>query len=228
MYLKLQKNEKGNDYVVGDIHGMYDVLFATLGKIGFNFETDRLFAVGDLVDRGPQNIEMLNVLKQSWFYSVRGNHEQWAIDNYYQPFDQSVRSHYVHGGAWFHNLDDTWQKIVVDAFQKLPIMLETEVEGKAVGFVHADIQDWDIARIVMKDLVESDVTGDITAQRLIWGRTRIQQKIAIQVKGVDHVFLGHTPLENVVTLGNTTYLDTGAVFGNKLTILNINEFFKQS
>lgn len=39
-------------------------------------------------------------------------------------------------------------------------------------------------------------------------------------KGIDHVFLGHTPL-SIVTLGNCHFIDTGSI-GHKLTVLNIN------
>lgn len=228
MYEQVQPNIQGKDYVVGDIHGMFDELITELDRIGFDYDNDRLFAVGDLVDRGHQNLEVLQLLKSRWFYSVRGNHEQWAIDNFTYYNTQMQRSHMTHGGMWFYDLDDTWQQNVVRICQTLPLMLETEVDGKRVGFVHGDISDWDTARITIKELLEEDIGSDITAAKLLWGRTRIQNGIALEVKGIDHVFLGHTPLEKVVRLGNTTYIDTGAVFGNKLTILNINDYLKET
>lgn len=227
MYLKLGRNEAGNDYVVGDIHGMYDSLLHALSSVNFNFDKDRLFVVGDLVDRGPQNLDVMNLIKQKWFYSVRGNHEQFAIDNYYQPTIDAVRSHTVHGGAWFYALDDTWQKIVVEHFQRLPLLMEVDVGGRSVGFVHANISDWSVARDEVQSLVESDVMNNYVAYEILWERTRIEDNITTHVDGIDHVFLGHTPRENIVRLGNTTFLDTGAVYGNKLTILNINEYLNQ-
>ena len=69
------KTIKGKLYVVGDIHGCYDLLMNRLIEIGFNFENDLLVAVGDLVDRGIQNIECVNLIDQPWFTSIRGNHE---------------------------------------------------------------------------------------------------------------------------------------------------------
>jgi len=58
------KTIKGKLYVVGDIHGCYDLLMSRLIEIGFNFENDLLVAVGDLVDRGIQNIECVNLIDQ--------------------------------------------------------------------------------------------------------------------------------------------------------------------
>lgn len=45
-------NTIGIDYVLGDIHGRFDLVYENLNNVGFNVETDRLFCVGDLIDRG--------------------------------------------------------------------------------------------------------------------------------------------------------------------------------
>lgn len=49
----LSPNLKGKDYVVGDIHGCYSLLYTKLTQLGFDFSKDRLISVGDLCDRGP-------------------------------------------------------------------------------------------------------------------------------------------------------------------------------
>jgi serine/threonine protein phosphatase 1 len=73
------KEIKGKLYAVGDIHGCYNLLMSRLKEIGFDFENDLLVAVGDLVDRGTQNIECIELLSKPWFTSVRGNHEDLCI-----------------------------------------------------------------------------------------------------------------------------------------------------
>ena len=64
-------------YVVGDIQGCFDPFQHLLKKIDFNPDKDRLWSVGDLVNRGPDNLQTLR-----WFYAHRdnvtmvlGNHE---------------------------------------------------------------------------------------------------------------------------------------------------------
>src|SRR3546814_4769251 len=73
-------NKKGRDFVVGDIHGHFKLLTAALNNLDFNPELDRIFSVGDLIDRGPDSIDILKWLEKPWFHAVRGNHEQMLID----------------------------------------------------------------------------------------------------------------------------------------------------
>jgi bis(5'-nucleosyl)-tetraphosphatase (symmetrical) len=64
-------------YVVGDIQGCYDPLLRLLDKIKFDPTHDRLWCVGDLVNRGPQSLETLRFLKSLGraFTGVLGNHD---------------------------------------------------------------------------------------------------------------------------------------------------------
>ena len=50
-------------YVIGDIQGCFDELHVLLAKIGYHKEFDRLYLVGDLVNRGPGS---LDVLRWAW------------------------------------------------------------------------------------------------------------------------------------------------------------------
>lgn len=70
-------------YVIGDIHGCYDEFQKMLKKIKFNPKFDRLFFVGDYIDRGKQSYEMLSWIENNSTYDcykfLRGNHEQEFI-----------------------------------------------------------------------------------------------------------------------------------------------------
>ena len=55
-------------YVVGDIQGCFEPFQCLLERVKFNPDKDRLWSVGDLVNRGPQNLETLR-----WFYAHRDN-----------------------------------------------------------------------------------------------------------------------------------------------------------
>jgi len=50
------RNNEGRDFVIGDLHGCYDELKDKLLDVNFNEEVDRVFSVGDLVDRGPESL----------------------------------------------------------------------------------------------------------------------------------------------------------------------------
>ena len=65
VYQKVKANETGRDFVVGDVHGMFDSVETALAKVDFHPERDRLFSVGDLIDRGPQSKDVVRFLDSS-------------------------------------------------------------------------------------------------------------------------------------------------------------------
>lgn len=79
-HLHLQANQKGRDFVCGDLHGSYSCVQRFMKEVNFDESADRLICVGDLIDRGPQNEECLSLLFQPWFFSVYANHEEIMTD----------------------------------------------------------------------------------------------------------------------------------------------------
>lgn len=72
------------NYFVGDIHGCYKELKSVLNKAKFNFKNDILWITGDLVNRGPDSLKVLNYLKKlgSSVKIVLGNHDiNFIIEN---------------------------------------------------------------------------------------------------------------------------------------------------
>lgn len=214
---KLPKNIHGNDYVVGDIHGCYFLLMASLEDMGFCFEKDRLIAVGDLCDKGKDSYKCLNLLYEPWFYSVLGNHEDMM---YNAMLDQSVadyRCWIQNGGAWF--LEHTKTKseeeefliLLEDIYHRMPLAYEVETANGLVGVVHAEPPP-----IWSKEAIRD------TRMKCLWGRDNINKRKEVFVEGVSQVYVGHSYVEEPVTLENITYLDTGAVFTGNLTIHKIN------
>lgn len=64
-------------YAVGDIQGCYDELRHLLDQVAFAPETDRLWCVGDMINRGPQSLDTLRFLRSlgSAYTGVLGNHD---------------------------------------------------------------------------------------------------------------------------------------------------------
>ena len=59
-------------YVIGDVHGHYKTLLALTEKLPQNA---KLIFVGDLIDRGPQSMEVVKFVRESGYLCVMGNHE---------------------------------------------------------------------------------------------------------------------------------------------------------
>lgn len=192
-------NLLGRDLAVGDIHGHFPRLEFALAACAFDPQRDRLFSVGDLVDRGPDSIAALDWLAKPWFHAVRGNHEDYAVR--YRNVD--IENWVVNGGAWFQLLPDHQKQRVSEAFAALPYVIEVETGAGVVGVLHADCptQDWrKLGRALARPGGRS---------LCIWSRARITEGDQRGVDGVRAVVVGHTPLERPVRLGNVHHIDTG-------------------
>ena len=80
MYQRINGSAWRNIWLVGDLHGCFACLMAALRERRFDPYQDLLLSVGDLIDRGPQSAQCLDLLRYRWVCAVRGNHEQMALE----------------------------------------------------------------------------------------------------------------------------------------------------
>lgn len=208
------QNMNGRDFIVGDIHGQYDLLLESMARVDFDKSKDRLFFVGDLIDRGMDSFECLSLAFEPWFFGVRGNHEMLAIDALEHGGD-AEDLWMINGGTWAisENMIEVRQ-ILREALKYLPYARQIDVLGQQVGIVHAEPPaDW--SQVEMAD--------DVGKVEMIWGRTRIKRRDTTPVVGIDAVVVGHTIVEQPTWLGNVFYIDTGAFNTGRLTLINARE-----
>lgn len=215
MIKRFSKNQSGRDFIVGDVHGYFTKLQEALDEIGFDTSNDRLFMVGDLVDRGPESDLVLEWLNKPWLHAVQGNHEDMAISHAMGASDASM--YLANGGAWNLSNPDYLQKQISDAFSEMPIAIELETEDGVIGIVHADVpfKSWSQFVNALSSTETSDMERNHICTMAMWNRQRIEHEDRIGVQGVRAVVVGHTPVKDVVKLGNVYHIDTGGWLQSK-------------
>lgn len=68
---------------IGDVHGHYDGLMLLLEAISPRSE-DRIYFLGDLIDRGPKSAQVVEFVRQSPYHCLLGNHEQLLVEYFAQ------------------------------------------------------------------------------------------------------------------------------------------------
>jgi serine/threonine protein phosphatase 1 len=212
----------GRALVAGDIHGCFAELEKALSDLAFDPETDTLFLLGDLVDRGPQSPAAAD-----WLHwpRVRGNHEEMA---WLAATDggRAVTFHRDNGGRWFDALSSERQHSFATALMAAPLAIELVTPaGHRVGLVHADVDgdDWPAFAAALCD-PENRRAADVA----IWGRTRFDHlgfDSQPWILGIDHVFFGHNVVRTVEMAGNCSWIDTGAGTGTswgRPTVIDID------
>ncbi|KAA3645771.1 MAG: symmetrical bis(5'-nucleosyl)-tetraphosphatase [Proteobacteria bacterium] len=109
-----------SDYVIGDVQGCYDALMALRQKINFKPDCDRLFFLGDLVNRGGQSLAVLRWVyaRQANCQSVLGNHDLSLLYRYHLPKKRSKNAEFR---AIFEAPDHA---LLMDWLRHCPLMID--------------------------------------------------------------------------------------------------------
>ena len=204
--MRLHRNERGRDFVVGDIHFKTIDLHKGLTALGFDSAVDRVVAVGDVIDRGPSVLDGLKLLGESWFFTVKGNHEQMLIDAY----RENPNAVYAANGArWWMSIADDSKPMIIEKLESLPSAIEIESTRGTVGVVHADVP----AGMSWQDFAGSLDNAQIE-NVAFWSMTRVIKHYREGVPGIWRVCTGHTWVPQPLRLGNFLALDaTGGAAG---------------
>ena len=240
MIKHLPVNEKGRDFVVGDLHGCWHLLEALLEHVNFDPLVDRLISVGDLIDRGPENLKCLELLDENpWFHCVKGNHEEMMHLSVSGETSQNMWQ--SNGGAWiYEHLTPTGLPLdilyLADELQKLPLLITVDMKDeRKFHVIHSELKadvpatDADLADEVRL----AELTGVYHAN-ILWGRTlfyplcledptehrlaKFRRKNELEKRDkffnpeLSHIYSGHTVVQRPITYKGQTNIDTGAYF----------------
>lgn len=110
-------NPKGRDFVIGDVHGTLSLVDRAMEALHFAPAQDRLFSVGDLIDRGPDSARVIEFLSRPYVHAVRGNHEDMLLT------EQSTQDAIKRPSTW-GNGSEWWKTVPPETRQKIRTILK--------------------------------------------------------------------------------------------------------
>nr|WP_263328313.1 bis(5'-nucleosyl)-tetraphosphatase PrpE [Neobacillus sp. Marseille-Q6967] len=221
--------------IIGDIHGCLPEFEQLTTKIGYQWKNgipihpdNRVLGfVGDLTDRGPASLKVAEivwrlVIEQKRAFYTPGNH----CNKLYRYFlGRKVQE--THGlettVAEYKSLNKSDQQSIrkkfIELYENSPLHLVLDKNRLVIA--HAGIREDYIGQTNAK--VKTFVLyGDITGEKHPDG-SPIRRDWAKKYRGEKIIVYGHTPVKEPRIINNTYNIDTGAVFGGKLTVLRYPE-----
>lgn len=240
-------NTRGRDFICSDIHGHFSLLEERLARLGFDAGKDRLFSLGDLIDRGEESPRVLEFLQYPWVHAILGNHEVMLMRAYQSNDPQVYRWWYYWGGDWAETLTRGGLGAYFEAFKRLPVAIELGLrDNRHVALVHAQLPDkasWPNIRDQLMKIPgdaadpEACVSGR-SQERLIaemlWSKSQVyadakQKQALAPVQGIDHVFHGHCIVyDEPQTVGNRTFMDLGSYETGEIACIDPVEFLRDT
>jgi protein phosphatase len=222
-----RKREPGPFDIIGDVHGCCDELEQLLQQLGYERNDGGPWAhpagrkaifVGDLVDRGPRIVDTLKTVmamsQAGGALSVPGNHDM-KLKRKLEGRDVKVS----------HGLDRTLQELDQQTSE-----FRAEVQKFLDGLVSHYVFD-DGRLVVAHAGMKAEMQGRGSAKVrdfALFGETTgetdefglpVRYNWAAEYRGRANVVYGHTPVPEPEWLNRTINIDTGCVFGGKLTAL---------
>jgi serine/threonine protein phosphatase 1 len=194
--------------IIGDIHGCLGSLNDLLAKLEPHRDRIHVF-LGDYIDRGPNSMGVIQRLiefsSQAQCVFLRGNHEQMAIDAFFEGDDDSWRHWLDNGGKSTIDSYARAETSLVETDGHLDFMLATDFYYEAPDFlcVHGGINPY---MTVAENMAQTD------PYEFLWERRHIQ---TVRPDWEKTVIFGHTPMATVKMEHNLIALDTGCVFSDR-------------
>jgi Calcineurin-like phosphoesterase len=208
----------GKTVIVGDVHGCRLELEQLLEAVAFT-SGDRLIFVGDLIARGPDSLGVLDVARRTGAIIVRGNHEEKLIVWRKHPNIPLGRIH-LEVAQSLRDVDWT-------LLETSPFWFDVPEHGGRI--IHAGVlPGLPIEKQDPQTLLHiRSVSVKTVKTRTVRGSTKKQTGAFVRwgalYEGPPHIVFGHNALGGLQLHPWATGLDTGCVYGGRLTAMVLAE-----
>ncbi|ETN21507.1 hypothetical protein, variant 3 [Phytophthora nicotianae INRA-310] len=184
--------------LIGDVHGCFNELQLLLDACNFSPQNDRLMFVGDLVNKGTKNLDVVRFVRDSGSLCVRGNHDDAALSAFYQW----VRGGRVSGSAKYPYVEQ-FQPEDVEFLEQLPFSVSLPNHGNII-VVHAgvvpevELEDQRPVDLYKMRFVQREKAGDDTSKWMALEKKKFKSDTGGEPEmwakvwnGPRHVYFGH-------------------------------------
>jgi serine/threonine protein phosphatase 1 len=225
--VRLARNVRGRDLVVGDLHGHRSLLERELDRLGFDPARDRVLSVGDLVDRGPESIGTLLLIEEPWFHAVLGNHELMLLNylGYYSSRIHSRKSFPTGGGEWINEAMTKHRRLVArlaDRVAALPLSIHVAA-AMPFNVMHGDLQPIGagLSNLFRGETVCVHRADSATSSRSNFGEALKSELLSLRfaqhnvqisnapVGDLPVTYVGHSPVRHITVHNSYVYIDQG-------------------
>ena len=213
-------------YAISDLHGCYEEFMEMLELIKFDPKTDKLYILGDVVDRGDRSLECLQyIMRTKSIHLLQGNHEVLMLDYFADPVSGAERWFRNGGRATLeqmNNLSEPEQESILEYLRKLPFYKTINVNGRKFFLSHAGLD----ASVSFSRQTSRDLTW---SRKEFYGHPALRNYITV---------FGHTPTpyiwdelgdsDNCSVWVDTTHLDkicidSGCYYKGALAALRLDD-----
>ena len=228
-------------YTMSDLHGEYQKYLAMLEKIKFNQE-DTLYLLGDLVDRGPEPVKILqDIIQRPNVYPLLGNHEVMAIYILKQLLLEVTEETISQVDTYLMENIFIWQRngggVTLEQFQALPLRERRQLLEFMEGFGWYETVDvGERAFLLVHAGLGNYRPGKKLEEYSLEELTMVRPDYQTQYFPDDSIYVlsGHTPTKllsgkwEIYHSHNNIVLDCGAAIGGRLACLcldTMEEFY---
>jgi protein phosphatase len=223
-----RRKEHGPFDIVGDIHGCRSELETLLGRLGYDLGTGRhpegrkTVFLGDLVDRGPDTPGVLRIVMEmvqaGTALCVPGNHDVKLLRKL-RGKDVRISHGLAESLAQLEAETPEFRRAVADFLQSL--VSHYVLDDGALVVAHAGMKESMQGR-GSGEVRDFALYGETTGENDEFGLP-VRHNWAADYRGRAMVVYGHTPVLEPEWLNRTLNIDTGCVFGGRLTALRYPE-----
>lgn len=201
----------GRTLFIGDVHGCAEEL-ETLIEAFSPREGDRLVALGDLINRGPDSLGVLQLIRSHAIHCLLGNHEQrflaaWQSGNKDLLKSKDKKTYARLADSDFEEIL-TWPHVIhISSLNVLAVH-----GGFGPGIPWRDQDPFLVTHIQVLDSLGRPAKRSDAPNGHPW---------AEKWNGPEHVVYGHTPRPHPLHHARATGLNTGCVYGYTLTGLSL-------